>query len=115
MHKCIMVKVGGRNTCKVCKKTSILGNQGGKFWKSRWKEKFPEIWGNKLKQGKQGEIRKKDRQNFWRMKIKHFLIFWEKVKSGKFFAESEIIFGNRGECETEGRNASLPKRGWWIL
>jgi len=34
MHKCIMVKVGGkRNTRKVCKKQVNLSNTGGKFVK----------------------------------------------------------------------------------
>jgi len=39
---------------------------------------------------------------------------WEKVKSGKFSAEFEFFFGNRGKCETGG-NASLPQRGWTPL
>ena len=36
--------------------------------------------------------------------------FWEKVKSGKFSAESEIFFGNRGNVK-QGGNASLPRGG----
>src|SRR6218665_4033062 len=33
MHKCIMVKVGGKNTHKVCKKLLNLWKQGGNFGK----------------------------------------------------------------------------------
>jgi len=34
---------------------------------------------------------------------------WEKVKSGKFSAESETFFGNRGGNVKQGGNASLPQ------
>ena len=36
-------------------------------------------------------------------------MFWEKVKLGKCFTESEIFFGNRREILNRG-NASLPQR-----
>src|SRR6218665_4031659 len=45
MHKCIMVKVGGKNTRKVCKNTFILRNQGGNLSKVGEKEKLSEIEG----------------------------------------------------------------------
>jgi len=41
-------------------------------------------------------------------------IFGEKVKLGKFSAESEKFVGNRKKSETEG-NASLPQGGWTPL
>jgi len=38
MHKCIMVKVGGKNTRKVCKKQVNLPKTEGKICKSRGEE-----------------------------------------------------------------------------
>jgi len=44
MHKCIMVKLGGkRKTCKVCKKQVRFPKSGGKFQKVGGNNKFPEI------------------------------------------------------------------------
>src|SRR6218665_3795112 len=45
MHKCIMVKVGGkRNTRKVCKKQVNLSKTGGKFVKVGGKGHIPPIF-----------------------------------------------------------------------
>ena len=45
MHKCIMVKVGGKNTRKVCKKQVNLPKTGGKFVKDGGKNNFRETGG----------------------------------------------------------------------
>src|SRR6218665_3681933 len=53
MHKCIMVKVGGKNTRKVCKKQVNLPKTGGKICKSRGERIiFVKQGGNVLKQRK---------------------------------------------------------------
>ena len=54
MHKCIMVKVGGkRNTRKVCKKQVNLSKRGGKICESRGEIIiFAKEGGNVLKEGK---------------------------------------------------------------
>src|SRR6218665_3868275 len=55
MHKCIMVKVGGkRNTHKKkeIKKYMNLSKTGGKFFKVGGNNNFRETEGNVLKQGK---------------------------------------------------------------
>ena len=53
MHKCIMVKVGGkRNTRKVCQKQVNLSKTGGKFVKVGEIIFFAKQGGNVLKQGK---------------------------------------------------------------
>src|SRR6218665_3271553 len=55
MHKCIMVKVGGkRNTRKVCKKLVNLSKTGGKFVKVGGNNNFPEIGGKCTETGKIG-------------------------------------------------------------
>ena len=43
MHKCIMVKVGGKNTRKVCKKLLNFWKTEGKFWKVGGHNKFSRI------------------------------------------------------------------------
>ena len=49
MHKCIMVKVGGKgNTHKVCKKQVNFSKTGGKF--------FQSMGGNKKKLRSRGEM-----------------------------------------------------------
>src|SRR6218665_1503130 len=63
MHKCIMVKVGGEITLKVCKKLLNFSKTGGKILKSRGGIiNFANQGGNAVKQAKQGEIR-----NLWPM------------------------------------------------
>jgi len=53
MHECIMVNVGRkRNTRKVCKNTSTLRNQRGKFCKSRGKRKISRNRGKWIETGK---------------------------------------------------------------
>jgi len=53
MHKCIMVKVEGKNTRKVCKKQVNLGKTGGEFVNVGGKNNFRETEGeNVLKQRK---------------------------------------------------------------
>src|SRR6218665_3021788 len=77
MHKCIMVKVGGkRNTRKVCKKQVNLSKTEGKFVKVRGNNNFRET-GRKCtetaKIGGKFEIcsrLKKGHKKFRRMKIK---------------------------------------------
>ena len=55
MHKCIMVKVGGkRKTHKVCKKHVDFTKSGGKFGKVEGKEKFHEIGGKCIETAKIG-------------------------------------------------------------
>src|SRR6218665_3287004 len=90
MHKCIMVKVGGkRNAQKVCKKQVNFSKTGGKF----------EICGRRLNK-KSSEILADENQE----------IFREKVKLRNSCTESEIFFKIWGESETEG-NASWSQRG----
>src|SRR6218665_243757 len=94
MHKCIMVKVGGKNTCKVCKKQVNLCKTGGEICQSRGEIIiFSKQGGNVLKQEKWGEIR-----NFWSTTKKRSSeiladenqkIFREKVKLLTFSSESE--------------------------
>src|SRR6218665_2241260 len=65
MHKCIVVKVGGRkrNTHKVCKKQVNLSKTGGKFVKVGGRIIFTKQGENVLKQCEnRGEI-----ENFWSM------------------------------------------------
>src|SRR6218665_1081626 len=79
MHKCIMVKVGGkRNTHKVCKKQVNFSKTGwGNFKMKGGNNNFRKTgWGKCTETGKIGrEIRnlwsmtKKGHQKFWRMKI----------------------------------------------
>ena len=53
MHKCIMVKVGGkRNTHNVCKKQVNFSKTGGTFLEVGGNNNFRETGGNVLKQGK---------------------------------------------------------------
>src|SRR6218665_3573857 len=55
MHKCIMVKVGGkRNTRKVCKKQVKLSKTGGQFFKVGGNNNFRETGGKCTKTGKIG-------------------------------------------------------------
>src|SRR6218665_959633 len=51
MHKCIMVKVGGKNTRKVCKKQVNLPFKKGHHKFGRMKVKFFSEIGGNLKQG----------------------------------------------------------------
>src|SRR6218665_3327313 len=79
MHKCIMVKVGGkRNTQKVCKKQVNFDKTEGKFRKVGGNNNFRETGGreNVLKQGNSKFVvddEKKGHQKFRRMKIKKFV------------------------------------------
>jgi len=109
MHKCIMVKVGGkRNTHKVLKSRWIFLKQGGIF-KSRGIMIFAkqvEIYWNRENRG---EIR-----NLWSMTKKkkgHREIFREKVKFWKFSIESENFSKIGGNLKQRG-NASWPQGGW---
>ena len=52
MHKCIMVKVWGKNTRKVCKNLLNFLKIGGKFWKQGEIKNFRGSGGNVLKQAK---------------------------------------------------------------
>ena len=80
MHKCIMVKVGGkRNTCKLCKKQVNLSKTEGKFVKAVGKIIiFAKQRGNVLKHGKQGgnskfvssEILADENREIFREKVK---------------------------------------------
>ena len=80
MHKCIMVKVRGENTQKVCKKLGNFPKTGGKFVKVGGEIIIFAKGRNVPKQGKQGghlwSMTKKSHQKFWRMK-----------KIGKIFGE----------------------------
>src|SRR6218665_1284351 len=82
MHKCIMAKVGGKNTQKVCKKLLNFLKTGGEICESRGgNENFCQSGGKCTKRGKIiGEIqnlwsmtkKKKGHQKFWGMKIGNF-------------------------------------------
>src|SRR6218665_2985677 len=91
MHKCIMVKVGGkRNTRKVCKKQVNLPKTGGKFVKVGERIIFAKQGGKCTETAKiGGKIR-----NLWAMTKKRSSeiladesqeIFREKVKLSKIF------------------------------
>ena len=55
MHKCIMVKVRGKNTRKVCKKLVNLAKTGGEIFKSRGgKNNFRETGGKCIERRKIG-------------------------------------------------------------
>src|SRR6218665_3670969 len=54
MHKCIMVKVGGENTQKVCKKLVNFPKTGGKFLKVGGNQNFCQSGGKCTKTGKIG-------------------------------------------------------------
>ena len=51
MHKCIMVKVGGEITRKVCKKLLNFSKTGGEILKSMGHNKFSRIRGECSKTG----------------------------------------------------------------
>src|SRR6218665_2976792 len=109
MHKCIVVKVGGkRNTHKVCKKQVNFLKTVGNIFECRGKIIiFAKQRENVPKQGKQGEIRnlwsmtKKGHQKFWRMKIEKF--FGKREKFLKFSTESGNFSKIGGKSETGGK------------
>ena len=56
MHKCIMVKVGGKqNTPKVCRKQVNFSKTGGEFVKVGGNNNFRETGGKCTETGKIGE------------------------------------------------------------
>src|SRR6218665_2024178 len=83
MHKCTMVKVGGKqNTQKVCKKQVNFSKTGGGIFESRGEIIIfaKQGRGNIPEQDKQGgnlkfevDDLKKGHQKFWRMKIEKFV------------------------------------------
>ena len=108
MHKCIMVKVGGkRNTHKVCKKQGNFSKTGGNFSKQRGNNNFCKrggIYWNRENRGKFeicGRWLKKVIRNFGRWKSRIF---------GEHFPESEK-FSKIGGIWNRGENASWPQGG----
>src|SRR6218665_607380 len=105
MHKCIMVKVGGkRNTRKVCKKQVNLSKTGGKFVKVGGKNNFRETGGKCTETAKIGwEI-----GNLWSMTKKRSSeilvneneeIFLGKGKIVKISLKARKFFENRGNLK----------------
>ena len=120
MHKCIMVKTGGkRNTRKVCKKQVNLSKTEGKFVKSKgeiiiFAKQGGEMYWNRENRGKFeicGWWLKKIIRNFggWKSRI-----LSGKDKIVKIFLRVRKFFDNRGKSET-GVNASWSQRGWMPL
>ena len=121
MHKCIMVKVGGkRNTRKVCKKQVNLSKTGGKYLsKQGGNNNFCETGGGNVYWNREnrGEIpnlwsmTKKSHQKFRWMK-ENQEIFQEKVKLWKLPSESENFSKIGGKSET-GEKMHHGLRGGW--
>jgi len=93
MHKCIMVKVRGKQkTHQACKKTRKFYEIRGKFAKvggTKKKGKMNRNSENRREIQNLGWMTKKSCQKFCRMKIENF---FEKVKLWKFSTKSEIFF-----------------------
>src|SRR6218665_502431 len=110
MHKCIMVKVGGkRNTRKVCKKQVNLSKTEGNICQSRGERIIFAKLGKVLQQRKWGEIR--NLLSMTKKRSSEILadenqeIFREKVKLLKFFSKSENFSKIAGNLK-QGGNAS---------
>ena len=117
MHKCIMVKVGGkRNTYKVCKKQVNSFKTGGEIFESRGEIIiFANQGGKCSKTGKTGgKFEICGRQKF-SLADENRKFCREKVKFQKFFRKSKKISKIGGKSETGGENASWPQKGWTPL
>src|SRR6218665_2168384 len=80
MHKCIMVKVGGGNTRKVCKKLVNFFKTEGKFVKVGGSNNFRQSGGKCTKTGKIGG----ETQNLW--------LTTKKKRSSEIFADENRKF-----------------------
>src|SRR6218665_996493 len=105
-----MVKVGGNVKDKKYKKQVNLTKSGGKFEKVGRNNNFPGTWGKCIKAAKIGK--KFKILKFWQMKIGKK--FWEQMKLGTFFTESEKLSETGAKSET-GRKCITASRGWTLL